>query len=405
MTLGNSMLIPILPTLQTKLGVSSFQISMIITVYSAVAIVLIPLAGYLSDQFGRKKVIVPSLIITALGGLISGVSAMMFQDSYWLILLGRMLQGAGAAGSAPIVLPLIGDMFYREEEVSSGLGVIETANTFGKVLSPILGAFLATFLWYLPFLAIPVFSAISILLVLFLLKSPKQQTPKKFGVFLHDVREIFKQKGKWLLAVFTLGGICMFVLFGVLFYLSTTLEEKYGIDGVVKGLLLAIPLGALCIASYLTGKFIGDKKKLMKWLTFTGLLFAALAVFLAGYVATLSFLILILVAAGVGIGASLPCLDAFITAGIEKEQRGTISSLYSSMRFIGVAAGPPVVSVLMGGSPFVLFGLLAGLTLLGAIVGLFAIRPKTNGKEEGRESMKQLIWRDLFKGKPRNKAR
>lgn len=60
MTLGNSMLIPILPLISQKLGVNSFKVSMLITVYAIVAILLIPIAGYLSDRFGRKKVIIPS---------------------------------------------------------------------------------------------------------------------------------------------------------------------------------------------------------------------------------------------------------------------------------------------------------------------------------------------------------
>ena len=63
MTLGNSMLIPILPTIEKKLHISSFQVSMIITIYSIVAILLIPIAGYLSDRWGRKMVMVPSLLI------------------------------------------------------------------------------------------------------------------------------------------------------------------------------------------------------------------------------------------------------------------------------------------------------------------------------------------------------
>ena len=50
------------------------------------------------------------------------------------------------------------------------------------------------------------------------------------------------------------------------------------------------------------------------------------------------------VLSGIGIGVGLPCLDAFITSGIEKEERGTVSSIYSSMRFIGVAAGPPIMA-------------------------------------------------------------
>ncbi|EFV77000.1 hypothetical protein HMPREF1013_02725 [Bacillus sp. 2_A_57_CT2] len=151
MTLGNSMLIPVLPAMENKLNISAFQSSMIITVYSIVAIILIPIAGFLSDHIGRKKVIIPSLFIAGIGGLISGWAAWKMADAYWIILAGRALQGVGAAGAAPIVMPLVGDMFKNDDDVSSSLGLIETSNTFGKVLSPILGAFLAGFIWFLPF--------------------------------------------------------------------------------------------------------------------------------------------------------------------------------------------------------------------------------------------------------------
>lgn len=181
MTLSNSMLIPILPEISKQLNITTFQVSMLITVYSAVAILLIPIAGYLSDRFGRKKIMIPSLLLTAVGGGIAGLSAWFMQGMtiYWLILLGRFLQGMGTAGSAPIVLPLVGDLFRSENDVSKGLGIIETANTFGKVLSPVLGSLLAMVVWYLPFLLIPVFSLISVLLVAFLVKPPKGSSKPK----------------------------------------------------------------------------------------------------------------------------------------------------------------------------------------------------------------------------------
>jgi MFS transporter, ACDE family, multidrug resistance protein len=89
MTLGNSMFIPVLTEMQKQLNISTFQSSMIITVYSIVAILLIPIAGYLSDHIGRKKVIIPSLLITGIGGLISGWAAWKMNDAYWIILLGE----------------------------------------------------------------------------------------------------------------------------------------------------------------------------------------------------------------------------------------------------------------------------------------------------------------------------
>ena len=147
MTLGNSMLIPVLPIMEDKVGISSFQSSMIITSYSVAAIFLIPVAGYLSDRFGRKMVILPSLIFALIGGLIAGFASWKMEDPYTWIIIGRVLQGVGASGAMPIILPLVGDLYKDDDEkTSSCLGIIETSNTFGKVLSPILGSALAALL-------------------------------------------------------------------------------------------------------------------------------------------------------------------------------------------------------------------------------------------------------------------
>jgi MFS transporter, ACDE family, multidrug resistance protein len=391
MTLGNSMLIPVLPEIGKELKISSFQVSMIITVYSIVAILLIPIAGYLSDRYGRKKVIIPSLFIAGIGGLISGWAAWQADNAFMLILVGRFLQGVGSSGAAPVVMPLVGDMFKEEEEVSSGLGLIETSNTIGKVLSPILGAFLATIIWFLPFWLIPVFCILSILLVLFLVKVPKKDQEKQpFKEFLKNVKEIFHNEGKWLMAIFFIGGVIMFVLFGILFYLSTILEEKYGIKGVMKGLVLAVPLLALSISSYIAGKKIKQNKIVMKWCTFISMVLLGGSAFLITFFENVYFLLGALFIAGIGIGAALPCLDALITEGIDKEARGTITSIYSSMRFVGVALGPPIYAVLMKSSHEIVFYTSAGVSILAAIAAFFAIKPEKEkgGGDEGSEEVK-----------------
>lgn len=376
MTLGNSMFIPVLTEIQRKLNISAFQASMIITVYSIVAIILIPIAGYLSDHIGRKKVIIPSLIITGIGGLVSGWAAWKMADAYWVILLGRALQGVGAAGASPIVMPLVGDMFKSEEEVSSTLGIIETSNTFGKVLSPILGSIVAGIVWFLPFFAIPVFCLISTILVWFLVKTPKsREKPIPFKQFFKNVKKTFSHNGKWLNATFIIGAIMMFVLFGVLFYLTETLETQYNIDGIKKGLYLAIPLGALCLTSYFTGRLIKENKVLMKWIIFSGSVLLALSVIVLSFSNRQWFLITLFLCSGIGIGAVLPCLDALITSGIEKEHRGTITSIYNSMRFIGVAAGPPVLAILMDHTGKLLFYILCGFSVLSALLTFMAIKP------------------------------
>jgi ACDE family multidrug resistance protein len=62
------------------------------------------------------------------------------------------------------------------------------------------------------------------------------------------------------------------------------------------------------------------------------------------------YLISFLVITEIGIGIALPSLDAIITERIEKDQRGTMPSFYSSIRFIGVVGGgPPCLLLLYDG--------------------------------------------------------
>ncbi|HWO97565.1 MAG TPA: MFS transporter [Bacillus sp. (in: firmicutes)] len=387
MTLGNSMLIPVLPMISKELNINSFQVSLIITVYSIVAIILIPIAGYLSDRFGRKMVMVPCLIIAGIGGAVSGWASWKVDDPFIFILLGRVLQGIGSAGAAPVVMPLIGDMFKDDEQISAGLGLTETANTAGKVLSPIIGAALAAFLWFLPFWFIPFFCAISVLLVFFLVKVPKkkeqeQQTMKEF---VHSVKDIFKEKGRWLYAIFAVGCIIMFVLFGILFYLSDMLETQYDIHGIKKGLVLAVPLLALSISSYVSGKKIGESKYVMKKVILIGMGLVTISFIALRMQHTFFYLIAFFIITGIGVGITLPSLDALITEGIEKKQRGTITSIYSSMRFIGVAAGPPVYSYYMAISEHLIYYISGGVSLLSVLIVILFIKPKKDLKKRPKK--------------------
>ena len=386
MTLGNSMLIPVLPVIEKRLQISSLQVSMIITVYSIFAIFLIPIAGYLSDRFGRKKIIIPSLLLAAVGGALTGWASWQMANPFWVILIGRAIQGIGSAGAMPVVMPCVGDMFKDEQEITKGLGLIETANTFGKVLSPILGAFLAAMIWFLPFWFIPILCLISILLVIFLVKVPKndsssesEQKKKNITQFLKDLKKTLKENMGWLMAIFILGAIIMLVLFGVLFYLSTILEERYHIVNTKKGLVMAIPLLALSISSFVAGKKVGNNKIVMKWSAFFGFLLLTCSFIILFFNTSLFSILLTLVLGGIGIGAALPSLDALITEGIEKEERGTITSLYSSMRFVGVAAGPPLYTLLMKWSDMAVFQTSLGVSAVGAILVLKAIKPKPEG--------------------------
>ncbi|VEF48163.1 major facilitator superfamily protein [Bacillus freudenreichii] len=383
LVLGNSMLIPILPKMKSEFDVSQFKISLIITVFSMAAAIAIPVLGYLSDRFSRKSIIIPALILYGGGGILAGAASAWFSSPYIWVLAGRILQGIGAAGTAPIAMALTGDLFKGGEQ-SKVLGLVEASNGFGKVISPIIGSLLALIIWYAVFFAFPIFCIISILLTIFFVKEKKkEEEPPSVGNYLKGLGSVFKTEGRWLFVAYFTGAACLFTLFGILFYISDILEKDHNIDGILKGGILAIPLLFMTLTSYFTGSKIGKNMKLMKKLIVIGLLLMTASfstlIFFKGLIPFFS----ILVFSSIGTGLVLPCINSFITGSVSAERRGFVTSLYGSVRFLGVAVGPPVFSALMDWSRSGMFLTTAGITFLAMLLCLFFIRVK---KKEPRGS-------------------
>ncbi|KKE78786.1 MFS transporter [Bacilli bacterium VT-13-104] len=389
MTLGNSMLIPILPKMKSSLDLTQLQVSLTITVFSIAAAIFIPIVGYLSDRFSRKMVIIPSLLLFGGGALLAGLGAAVFSNSYIWVILGRILQGIGAAGTAPIAMALIGDLF-RGGERSRVLGIFEASNGLGKVLSPILGSLLALIIWYSVFFAFPVISLISILLVWIFIKEKRNfQAPPPFKKYVKGLLSVFKHEGRWLFTIYLAGGTCLFTLFGILFYLSDILETKYNINGVPKGLILAIPLLVMVCTSYITGSKIGKNLEKMKWLSVLGLFLMTLSYSSLVLFEKLIPFLIVLAISSIGAGLVLPCVNSLITGAVGKERRGFVSSLYGSVRFIGVALGPPVFTRLMDWSRTGMFLSIAAFTLLVALLVLLLVHVKgKDGKEKKKSNIR-----------------
>ncbi|MBS4220673.1 MFS transporter [Bacillus sp. FJAT-49711] len=388
LVLGNSMLIPILPKMKSELDVSQFKISLIISVFSIAAAASIPILGYLSDRFSRKAIIIPALILYGSGGILAGAAAAWFSNAYTWVLAGRIMQGIGAAGTAPIAMALTGDLFKGGEQ-SKVLGLVEASNGVGKVISPIIGSLLALIIWYAPFFAFPIFCLFSILLTIFLVKEKKKdKEPPPLGSYVKGLVSVFKTEGRWLLVAYLTGATCLFALFGILFYISDILEKDHQIDGVLKGGILAIPLLFMTTTSYITGSKIGKNMKLMKNLIVLGLLLMTLSFSLLVFFKSLVPFFSVLVISSIGTGLVLPCINSFITGSVPSDRRGFVTSLYGSVRFLGVAIGPPIYTTLMEWSRTGMFLSTAGLTLFVAFLCLVLIRV---GKKESTQENDTLF--------------
>src|SRR5690554_5308413 len=346
MVLGNSMLIPVLPAIQKALDVSLLQVGLLITTFSIPAGLTIPFAGMLSDHVGRKIVMVPALIIYGTGGLLAGTAALLFKENAYPFILGaRIIQGIGAGGTYQLAMALAGDLI-QDNERAQVLGLLEAANGLGKVISPLAGAAIGLIAWYMPFfvygiLALPI--ALAIYVIAQEAKSAQKAQP--LTSYFTNLLQILKEKGVNLGVAFLCGLIVLFSLFGLLSFFSDLLEKSFHLQIFQRGLVIAVPVLAMAITSYVFGIVLKQQMvKIMKWAIIGGLSLVALGLFFFplgnGMVTKTIFSTLI----GTGTGMALPALNTLITSSAPSSERGLVTCLYGTVRFFGVAIGPPLFS-------------------------------------------------------------
>ena len=134
--LSNSMIIPILPQIQTALSITDVQAGLLITALSVPTAIFLPFSGFLSDHYGRVKIMIPALILYGLGGAAAFCSGIL--GSYPLMVCARIVQGVGASGTNLLALSYAGDL-YTGHDRTLILSYLEAANSTCKLVSPLLG--------------------------------------------------------------------------------------------------------------------------------------------------------------------------------------------------------------------------------------------------------------------------
>ncbi|MCL6559383.1 MAG: MFS transporter, partial [Firmicutes bacterium] len=160
-------------------------------------------------------------------------------------------------------------------------------------------------------------------------------------------------------------------------------EQQFGLDGVPKGLVLAIPVLFMSVTSFITGFVIKKKQTLMKIVVVSGLALMAVALGLLPVFRNVTLYFMLISFVGVGTGAVLPCLNTMITSAAPLKERGLVTSLYGTVRFFGVAVGPPLFGLLMGRSVNLMFWSSTAIVLIAGILAFIFIKPgKTAGQQE-----------------------
>src|SRR5690349_10235465 len=123
------------PQLTSALNAPLIWVAWTITAYQLTQIIMLPLAGKLSDSLGRRKVFMFCVGTFTVGSLLCGLA-----PSIWFLIAARALQAVGGGGLMPSAVGVISD-HYREHRAQAR-GLFSSVLPIGGILGPNVGGFI-----------------------------------------------------------------------------------------------------------------------------------------------------------------------------------------------------------------------------------------------------------------------
>lgn len=123
--------------IDTSLAIRNFLYELSLGIYCLFMFLMAPILGSLSDKYGRKKILITSMLGNSIGFFIGGLAVSL--HSLAGILIGRGIAGA-TAGSLPIAQAAMIDISDNSQKASR-LGLVVLANVVGFAIGPVIGGF------------------------------------------------------------------------------------------------------------------------------------------------------------------------------------------------------------------------------------------------------------------------
>ncbi len=358
--MGGSVISPALPVIQQAFIIETSKIGLLMTAFSLPGIISIPIAGIMTDRFGRQKVIVPMLLLYSIAG-----SLCFFAPNFEVLLLLRFLSGLGAGALATLSLILIGDLF-NDKEQKEALGYRTSFGYFSNGILPIFGGFLAVISWNYPFLLFLLGIPISLMAMAVLVneKIDNQSTIKEYlievGRGLSNVRTA---------SLLTIAPTLMMINQGILAtFLPIYIGSKFGVSAAIIGLIISTRVIAGSLIAFFMGKLTEIVKE--EWLLISSMIVLAITIIFIPFVTSVWFMIGPVMVMGFALGVSFPAFQSLLISEAPKELRAGVMSANGVTNRMGQAAGPIIAGALYatGGFKAVFFG--ASLFLLAMIIFL-----------------------------------
>jgi ACDE family multidrug resistance protein len=240
---GATLLYPVLPILAADLAVDEASIGLVMTAFTAPAIVLAPLFGILADLRGRRGLLIFGLMVFGLAG-----GAAAFAPTYEWVLIWRAIQGVGASALLPLTIVLVSDVLPEDEELQ-GQGIKVALDRISMILLPLIGGALAIVSWRAGFVP---FFLILLLALAALLWMPETGRPRQDSLRPYLMRTSRALREPRFTLAFATGFLRFFLDYGLYTYLPILVAFRYGARPVAVGVLIALS----AIGSILTAIFI-----------------------------------------------------------------------------------------------------------------------------------------------------
>jgi len=135
--LGFSLILPLVPFYAKDFGASDTVVGLLVASYAAAQLIGAPILGRLSDRFGRRPVLLLSILGTVLGFIVLGVA-----NQLWMLFASRVLDGL-TGGNISVAQAYITDITDKKNR-ARGLGLIGAAFGLGFIIGPAMGGLLSS---------------------------------------------------------------------------------------------------------------------------------------------------------------------------------------------------------------------------------------------------------------------
>lgn len=353
--LGVSSISPALPQISRVFEIGPEQVGLLITVFTLPGIFLTFGLGILADRFGRKRILVPSLLLFGFAG-----TACAFVGSFVMLMILRFIQGVGAAAIGSLTITLLGDLYSGERQKKAMLynaGVL----SIGTASYPSIGGALASLDWHFPFLL--AFFAIPIAgLVTFKLETIEPEGAPDFGGYLRTAWKGIKNVE--VIVMLFVSVMTFILLYGAhQTYVPILLDKEYGSSSLIIGIVMS----SVSVATGLTSWFLAkyghsyDGVRLLQ----TAFLVYCLVMFVIPLVNSLWLMLIPLTLFGAAQGMNIPTRQNLLAEVSSEEYRAAVMSLNGMALRGGQTLGPTIM-----GMAFLIGGLDLPF-LLGAVFALF----------------------------------